>query len=106
MTVPHINPVTIWTCPNCPVQARTTKGETNRFHYCAAMKGLTTPMVPQGTRCAIVAREREDYVGREMVTTNDEGRPIMAIETIRADGNDVVVFAPCATTRAEGQNTR
>lgn len=93
--------ITIWVCPNCHIQARTTNGEDNRWHRCAGVKGLVAPMVPEGTSCQIIAREREDYVGREVVTKDGDGRVIMAIETIRDDGNDVVVLAPCATTRAE-----
>jgi hypothetical protein len=44
----------------------------------------------------VEAVEREDYVGKEVVTTDGEGRPVMAVETTRDDGNDVAVFAPCA----------
>lgn len=95
----HLDPVTRWVCPNCPEEVVTRKGETNRFHNCAAMKGLTSPMVPEGTRCEIRAHEREDYVGKETVTKDGDGRPVMAIETIRDDGNDLVMFAPCATTK-------
>jgi hypothetical protein len=44
----------------------------------------------------VKAVEREDYVGDEIVTTDGDNTPIMAVETIRDDGNDVAVFAPCA----------
>jgi hypothetical protein len=45
----------------------------------------------------VKAVEREDYVGDEIVTTDGDNTPIMAVETTRDDGsNDVAVFAPCA----------
>jgi hypothetical protein len=68
-----------------------------RFHACRGLKGLTAPMVPEGTRCEVKAVEREDYVGKEIVTVDGDNRPVMAVETVRDDGNDVAVFAPCAT---------
>jgi len=54
-------------------------------------------MVPAGTHCKVVAVEREDYVGRELVQTDGNGRPVMAVQTIRDDGMDCAVLAPCAT---------
>jgi hypothetical protein len=58
-------------------------------------------MVPDGLRCKVEAVEREDYVGKEMVQTDGDGRPVMAVVTTRDDGNDVAVLAPCATARLE-----
>lgn len=58
-------------------------------------------MVPAGTRCKVEAVEREDYVGKEVLTYDKTGRPISAVNVTRDEGNDVVVFAPCATVRME-----
>jgi hypothetical protein len=71
------------------------------MHECRGLKGLTAPMVPAGTRCKVEAVEREDYVGRGLVNTDGEGRPVMAVVTTRDDGNDVAVYADCATARVE-----
>lgn len=85
-----------WTCPNCP-QTAVTLGKPNRFHYCAGLRGLFAPMVPAGSGARVIAVEREDYVGRELVTRDDGGRPVMAVVTERPDGsNDVMVNAPAA----------
>jgi hypothetical protein len=90
-------PVRQWECPNCGLTDVTREHEPHtRMHACPKMGGLTAPMVLAGTKCKIEAKEREDYIGNENVTYNEDGRPVMAIETTREDGNDVVVFAPCA----------
>jgi hypothetical protein len=42
------------------------------------------------------AIEREDYVGRHHVTTDENGKVIMAVETEWSDGStDLAVQAPC-----------
>jgi hypothetical protein len=56
-------------------------------------------MVLEGVRCKVVAEERQDYVGREVVRRDAEGRPVMAVRTVRDDGEDLVVFAPAAVAR-------
>lgn len=89
-----------WTCPNCTLQQVTHDPRPHtRFHACRGLRGLTAPMVPAGTRCKVEAREREDYVGQEMVQTDGEGRPVMSVVTTRDDGTDCAVLAPCATLR-------
>jgi hypothetical protein len=86
-----------WACPNCTLTDITREqGPHTRFHNCAGLKGLTAPMVPAGTRCKVEALEREDYTNGDLVTTDADGRPVMAVEVTREDGNDVAVFAPCA----------
>lgn len=100
MDIPILQPEQRWECPNCTATDVTHESQPHtRFHNCRGLKGLTAPMVPAGTRCKVEAVEREDYVGKETVTTDGEGRPIMAVRTTREDGNDVAVFAPCATTQ-------
>jgi hypothetical protein len=54
-------------------------------------------MVPAGTRCKVEAFEREDYIGKEKVQFDGEGRPIMKVVTTRDDGMDAAVYAPTAT---------
>jgi hypothetical protein len=69
----------------------------NRFHSCRALAGITAPMVPAGVRCRVIAHEREDYIGDELVHLDADGRPVMNVVTERDDGsNDVIVFAPTA----------
>jgi hypothetical protein len=89
-------PAQFWECPNCTV-VDVTRGQPNRFHNCAGLKGIVAPLVPAGADCKVVAVMREDYVGREMVQLDGDGRPVMAVLTVRADGsNDVMVNAPTA----------
>lgn len=97
MNIPILNPEQRWDCPNCTATDVTYESRPHtRFHDCRGLKGLSAPFVPAGTRCKVEAVEREDYVGKEIITTDGEGRPVMAVETTRDDGNDVAVFAPCA----------
>lgn len=87
-----------WECPNCNHTDVTREARPHtRFHACRGLRGLTAPMVSAGTRCKVEAREREDYVGKELVQTDGEGRPVMSVVTTRDDGQDCAVLAPCAT---------
>jgi len=94
-----------WECPNCTTThvTRGAKPTETPFHPCRGLVGLNAPLVPAGSRAAVTAIEREDYVGGEMVQTDGEGRPVMAIHTERWDGsNDLAVLAPCATADLKG----
>lgn len=97
-------PVQRWECAHCNLKGVSRELVTKTpYHTCHGLKGVWAPMVLEEHRRKTVVRTvvREDYVGNEVVTTDDDGRPIMAVETVREDGsNDVAVFAPCATTRA------
>lgn len=84
-----------WECPNCESAARTVDGKTP-MHPCKGLAGLMAPLVPKGTSCKAEAVEREDYVGQEMVQTDGDGRPVMAVVITRDDGQDCTVFAPTA----------
>lgn len=66
------------------------------FHPCPGVGGLTSPMTADGEKVNVTVKLREDYEAGERVTRDDAGRPVMAIEVERADGNDVAVFAPAA----------
>lgn len=88
-------------CPNCHLaeRVRPLPPNSQRFHQCPALHGLTAPMILKGTDCKVVAREREDYLRGERQETGDDGKPYMAVETIHADGhNDVAVFPGVAVT--------
>lgn len=93
-----------WTCPNCSLIDVThlpPDAVASRFHACRGLGGLTAPMVPAGTSCKVEALEREDYLNGDLATRDGDGRPVMAVATTRDDGNDIAVFAPCATARRE-----
>lgn len=92
MDRPHL-----WTCPNCTRRAASQSVAPAPMHPCRGMAGLTVPLIRDGTKAKIEAVEREDYVGRELVQTDGEGRPVMSVVTTRDDGQDVTVYAPCAT---------
>lgn len=96
-----LTPEKRWFCPNCPATA-VTAGADNRFHPCPGLAGLLAPMVLEGTRVSVRAVLREDYVGREDVRYDGEGRPVAAVVTEREDGMDRAVFAP--TARSEGMS--
>lgn len=97
MTALLTPPPKIWTCPNCDVSDVTPWDTPNRYHRCAGLAGILAPMVPAGSRAAVVMHEREDYIGGEDVQYDGNGRPVMAVTTERWDGsNDTVVYAPTA----------
>lgn len=86
-----------WECPNCNLQSVTHETRPHsEFHHCRGLAGMWSPMVPAGTRCKTVAVEREDYIGRENVQTDGDGRPIMAVIVTRTEGEDRTVYAPSA----------
>lgn len=97
--IPILKPEQRWECPNCMAKDVTHESQPHtRMHTCAGLHGLTAPMIPAGSDCMVRAVVREDYVGNSLATYDDGGRPIMAVETVRADGsNDVAAYADCAT---------
>lgn len=91
-----------WECPNCVFTDVTVETLPHtRMHTCRGLKGLTAPMVPAGTRCKVEAQERGDYVGKELVQCDGEGRPVMSVVTTRDDGTDCAVLAPAAFGQSE-----
>jgi hypothetical protein len=72
-----------------------------RMHSCPSTFGMSFSMIPEGTKAKIVAHEREDYVGKEVVQLGDHGKPIMSVTTERDDGQDVTVYAPTAVARGD-----
>lgn len=72
------------------------------FHPCRGLRGLSAPFVPADTRAKVEAVERGDWVGRDRPQLDGDGRPVMAIQTTRDDGQDCTVLAPCAVaTRSD-----
>jgi hypothetical protein len=95
-------PETRWCCPSCGGQDVTREALPHtRMHSCPSLYGLTAPMVPEGTRAEHRVNEREDWVGDEDVQTDGRGRPVMNVITMRDDGYDCTVYAPCAKPDAE-----
>lgn len=103
MTAPlHELPVHYWVCLSCDRESITRELIPQaRPHACKGRLGLQIPMVPKGTKGEHRIREREDYIGDELVQlAPGNGRPVMSVETHRDDGRvDAVVFAPTATTK-------
>lgn len=87
-------------CPNrCGVRAPDLRvgdapvgGGAARLHNCSALFGLAVPLVPEGMRAEARAVERQDYVGGEVGLRYVDGRPVMAVEVMRNEGTDAVVF--------------
>lgn len=95
-------PESRWECPNCMQTDVTRRSEPHtQMHTCPGARGMTVPFVPAGTKARVVLRDREDYVGRELVQADEDGRPVMSAVVTRDDGEDVVVYAPCATGGGE-----
>jgi hypothetical protein len=84
-----------WGCPACDSAARTFDQKIP-MHPCKGLAGLLAPLVPSGTRAKHTVVERGDWVGREMVQTDSNGRPVMAVQTETADALSTTVYAPTA----------
>lgn len=100
--IPVLKPMTEWYCPNgCGKTDVTYEARPHsRFHTCPKLRFLTAPLLPVGTAAKVEAREREDYVGAEIVQLDPErGRPVQSIVTTRDDGQDAIVFAGLATAK-------
>lgn len=101
MNVPLLDVRQEWSCPNCDVTdvTRPLPSGSSRFHTCAGLHMLTAPLVRAGTRCAVTAEERQDYLGDDLQAAGDDGRPYMAVRVTHDDHEDLVVNAGLA--RAE-----
>jgi hypothetical protein len=99
VNVPLLTAVTRWECPNCDITDVTRGPVPNRFHTCAGLHALTAPLIPAGVHCAVVAEERGDYLNGEIQATGDDGKPYMAVRTIRDGGEDLAVNAGLAQMR-------
>jgi len=85
----------LWYCPNCDAEARTVDAALP-MHACGGIKGLVAPLVLSGTKAKTETRDREDYVGKELVQTDAEGRIVMSSVTTRDDGEDCTVYVGTA----------
>lgn len=102
--IPILNADRRWFCPNCVAIDITHEGRPHtRFHTCPGLRGILAPMVAEGTKAHVYARDREDYVGSDKVQTDADGRPVMSVVTERDDGQDVAVFAPLARAAGEAR---
>lgn len=91
-----------WECPLCDQTAVTHQPLPHtRYHTCKS--GMSTPMQPAGVKCKVELVEREDYIGKELVQTDANGRPVMAVKVTRDTGIDVAVYAPVAQGRRRDQ---
>lgn len=96
-SIPLLVPESRWECPNCDqVDVTRQASPHTRMHICPGARGMTVPFVPAGIRARVSLRDREDYVSTEMVQVDEDGRPVMSAVVTRDDGEDVVVYAPCA----------
>lgn len=96
-----LTPERRWECPNCTTVTVTHEARPHTpFHPCRGLHGLTAPFVAAGVKAKVAVVERGDYVGREKVQTDSDGRPVMAVVTTRDDGQDCAVLAPTATASA------
>jgi len=101
--IPILEPVAMWSCPNCPTEARLALPKPGQVHLhaCSGLRGLLAPLLPAGTKAKVVVVEREDYVRDEIVQRDPElGRPVMSVVTTRDEGQDTIVFAPTARADA------
>jgi hypothetical protein len=103
MTDLLLRPEQHWVCPNCTLTEVTHEAQPHtRFHACRGLRGLTAPMVADGTRCKVEAVAAEDYQGPgQLLQYDGEGRATSAVVTTRDDGNDAAVLAPCALGRLD-----
>ncbi len=98
MAVPLIRRINRWYCPACRKEDVTTEARPHsRMHVCPAMRSLTVPMLPAGTKAKLELVERQDYIGHEIVQLDPERRrPVQSIVTTRDNGQDATVYAPTA----------
>lgn len=100
--IPILQPEQHWECPNCNTTAVTRESRPHtQFHHCPGLKGLTAPMIREGEKAKVVSVEREDYIGKEQVRLDGDGRPVMSVITTRNEGEDCTVFAPVASLSTE-----
>ena len=90
-----------WYCPSCGLTDRTNDPRIAMpMHPCPKLRGLMTPMLEQGTAGKIELREREDYIGDDLVQLDPEqGRPVMSMVTTRDEGTDARIYVPTATNK-------
>jgi hypothetical protein len=90
-----------WYCPNCWIRINSPMPPPGqvKFHNCPGLHGLSAPLILAGVRAEVTAEERQDYLGQEIQAMGDNGKPYMAVRTIREDGCDLAVNAGLAQAR-------
>lgn len=84
-----------WECVSCARQHVTTQaGVLTPLHQCPVHHGAWVPFVPAGTKANLRINERQDYIGTDTPTTDEDGRIIQSVTTEREDGEDCHIFAP------------
>lgn len=103
MNVPLLDATRRWHCTLCgQIHVTQQAGLIVPTHSCPALGGLSVPFLDDAVKSRLVVKDREDYVGKEIVQTDGNGRPVMSIVTERADGsNDCTVYAPTATAASD-----
>lgn len=84
-------PVRRWECQHC--NAKDTTRELmphTRYHTCPGLGGISAPMLLEEKRGKVQVRKvvREDFEGADAGKTqkDEDGVPIMAVETVHDDG--------------------
>lgn len=96
MNVPVLGAEHHWRCPECLREHVTYRTDVHApMHQCPRLRGAWAFFVAAGIKAHLVVNERQDYVGKDLVTCDGYGRPVMSITTKRDDGEDCAVFAPC-----------
>jgi hypothetical protein len=94
-------PIREWWCPACGLHDQTQEARPHtRYHTCPKLRYLSIPlsqMPEEGIAAKIEARDIEDYVGRQLVQVDGNGRPVMSVVTTRDNGQDCAVYPPTAT---------
>lgn len=99
MTVALLEPTPKrWYCPRCKATAETRESRPHtQMHTCPALGMLTAPMLEEGMAGDVIAVVRQDYLGTDEQTRDDQGRPISSIVRVRDDGMDCWAQAGHAT---------
>jgi hypothetical protein len=99
-----LHPERHYQCPECG-QRQVKRGPIpdgsveSVFHRCPKLAGVLAPIPQAGIRCTLQVVEREDYLHGDLPQTDGNGKVVMAVRTLRDDGEDCAVLAPTAVGR-------
>lgn len=91
-------PTQNWECVACGFQ-HVTKGAKpteTPMHQCPKHKGAWVPLIHAGVKAGVRLNEREDYIGTDTGWEDEDGRIIQSVTTVREDGEDCHILAPCS----------
>lgn len=87
----------MWECTRCDVTSATADAQPGiPMHDCPGMAGMRIPFSPAGQSAKVTMHEREDYVGREDVQRDADGRVWMACTVTTDQAEHLAVYAPTA----------